>query len=55
MGASDTSIDLIDTATSAYIDMLCLAKTTMIIGSYVSTFTECSWWLGGAKQHIVIL
>jgi len=34
------------------IDLLLLAKTKHIIGTYASTFTEMSWWFGGCKAKI---
>lgn len=36
------------------IDMLILSKNNWMVGSPWSTFTELSWWLGGAKAHIDI-
>jgi hypothetical protein len=39
----------------AFIDMLCLSRSDVLIGSYLSTFTECAWWLGGCRQEVVIL
>jgi hypothetical protein len=35
-------------------DMLILAKCKSLIGTYMSTFTEVAWWLGGAKQEVEI-
>jgi hypothetical protein len=34
------------------IDLLLLAKTKYILGTYVSTFTEMAWWFGGCKANI---
>ena len=39
----------------AFVDMLCLSRTDVLIGTYLSTFTECAWWLGGCRQEVVIL
>ena len=36
------------------IDMLILAKTQNIYASYLSTFSEVSCWLGGAKANVTI-
>ncbi len=36
------------------IDMLILSKNNWMVGSPWSTFTELSWWLGGAKANIDI-
>ena len=38
-----------------FCEMVCLSRGTMLIGSYLSTFTECAWWFGGCKQHVVII
>ena len=35
------------------IDLLLLSKNTTIIGTYFSSFTEVSWWLGGAKAKVI--
>ena len=42
-------------ARRALIEMLLLshAKQTLV-GSYLSTFTECAWWFGGCKQDVVL-
>jgi hypothetical protein len=37
------------------IDMLLLGKTSLIIGSHLSSFVECAWWLGLCKPRVVIL
>lgn len=39
----------------AFTEMLCLSKGIILIGTYLSTFTECAWWFGGARQHVVIV
>jgi len=39
----------------AFVDMLCLSRTDVLIGTHLSTFTECAWWLGGCRQEVVIL
>ena len=44
-----------ETLIAAFVEMLCLSRGVILIGSYISTFTECAWWFGGAKQHVVIL
>src|SRR4029077_11856097 len=41
--------------TRAFSDMICLSKGSLLIGSYLSTFTECAWWFGGCRQHVVIV
>ena len=63
MTASDESAHLSHSAygeddeilVRAFVDMLCLSRTDVLIGSYLSTFTECAWWLGGCRQEVVIL
>ena len=37
------------------IELFLLSKTKHIIGSYLSSFTEMAWWLGGCKAKIEIL
>ena len=37
----------------ALIDLLLLSKNNIIIGTYFSSFTEVSWWLGGAKAKVI--
>lgn len=37
------------------VELFLLSKNSLIIGSYLSTFTEVAWWLGGAKARVVIL
>lgn len=44
-----------EVAIRAFCDMICLSKAEILIGSYLSTFTECAWWFGGCKQHLIIL
>jgi hypothetical protein len=39
----------------AFCDMICLSKTEILLGSYLSTFTECAWWFGNCRQHVVII
>jgi len=41
-------------AFSALVDMLLLSCCKKIIGTYQSTFSECAWWFGGARQLIEI-
>ena len=36
-------------------EMLLLSKNNVILGTYMSTFTEVAWWLGGARASVVIL
>ncbi|MBI2046540.1 hypothetical protein HYT26_00045 [Candidatus Pacearchaeota archaeon] len=39
----------------ALIDLLLLARTKHILGTYLSTFTEIAWWLGGCKAKVEII
>jgi len=39
----------------AFVDMLCLSRGEALIGSYLSTFCECAWWLGGCRQDVAIV
>ena len=35
-------------------ELLLLSKNKVLIGSYISTFTEMAWYFGGAKAKVVI-
>ena len=37
----------------ALIDLLLLSKNKTIIGTYFSSFTEVSWWFGGATAKVI--
>ena len=37
------------------IDMLLLGKSSLIIGSHLSSFVECAWWFGLCQSKIIIL
>jgi len=37
----------------ALIDLLLLSKNKIIIGTYLSTFTEVAWWVGGATAKVI--
>jgi len=39
----------------AFVDMLCLARGSVLIASYLSTFSECAWWLGGCRQEVEVV
>jgi hypothetical protein len=36
------------------IDLLLLARTERLFASYLSTFSEVAWWLGGAKARVTV-
>jgi hypothetical protein len=36
------------------IDMLLLARTRTLYASYLSTFSEAAWWLGGATANVEV-
>lgn len=36
------------------IDMLLLARTRRLYASYLSTFSEAAWWLGGASADVEV-
>jgi hypothetical protein len=36
------------------IDMLLLARTRTLYASYLSTFSEVAWWLGGASANVAV-
>jgi hypothetical protein len=35
-------------------DLLLLARTGTLFASYLSTFSEAAWWLGGAKARVEV-
>jgi hypothetical protein len=39
----------------AFCDMICLSKSEVLLGTYISTFTECAWWFGNCRQHVVVV
>jgi hypothetical protein len=40
--------------TEDLIDMLLLARTERLYASYLSTFSEVAWWLGGTKARVTV-
>jgi hypothetical protein len=36
------------------IDMLLLSRCEELFASYLSTFSETAWWLGGAKAKVAV-
>jgi hypothetical protein len=36
------------------IDMLLLARARELFASYLSTFSEAAWWLGGARARVAV-
>ena len=34
--------------------MLLLARTERLFASYLSTFSEVAWWLGGATARVAV-
>lgn len=40
---------------SSLTELLLLSKNSLLIGSYVSTFSEMAWWFGGCKADVVIV
>lgn len=38
----------------AFVNILLLAECHIIIGTFLSTFTEMAWWFGGCKAQVVI-
>jgi len=39
----------------ALIDLYLLSKCDIILGTFLSTFTEVAWWLGGCKANVCII
>jgi predicted RecB family nuclease len=44
-----------DNMQNALIDMYCFAKSKYIIKSYVSSFADLSWWIGGCRSTLIIV
>ena len=44
----------LDANISAFVDMYILSKCSKIIGTYGSSFTECSWWLSGCQAEMIV-
>jgi len=44
----------VDGAREDLIDMLLLARTRTLYASYLSTFSEVAWWLGGATANVAV-
>jgi hypothetical protein len=40
--------------TEDLIDMLLFARTRTLFASYLSTFSEVAWWLGGTKARVEV-
>lgn len=38
----------------AFVDMLLLSRCSIIIGTFLSTFTEMAWWFGGCNAQVII-
>jgi len=36
------------------IDMLLLSRTKRLFASYLSTFSETAWWLGGTTAEVEV-
>lgn len=50
--ARNSSRQSVDGTTEDLIDMLLLSRTRSLFASYLSTFSEAAWWLGGAKARV---
>jgi hypothetical protein len=44
----------VDGITEDLMDMLLLSRTRRLFASYLSTFSEVAWWLGGAKARVSV-
>lgn len=38
----------------AFVDILLLSKCPIILGTFLSTFTEIAWWIGGCNAQVCI-
>ncbi len=52
--ARDASWQSVDGTAEDLIDMLLLSHTQELFASYLSTFSEAAWWLGGAKARVSV-
>jgi hypothetical protein len=52
--ARDESWQSIEGVTEDFIDMLLLSRTRRLFASYLSTFSETAWWLGGATARVSV-
>ena len=39
---------------SAFLDLIVLSKCNNLILSYLSTFSECAWWIGNCRARVVV-
>tara|TARA_B100000029_G_scaffold428764_1_gene438822 strand:+ start:2228 stop:3115 length:888 start_codon:yes stop_codon:yes gene_type:complete len=44
----------VDGITEDLIDLVLLSKTEQIFASYLSTFSEVAWWMGGARAKVSV-
>ena len=52
--ARDSSQQSVDGIIEDLMDMLLLSRTPRLFASYLSTFSEAAWWLGGAKARVSV-
>ena len=52
--ALNTSYDSVEGISEDLIDMLVLARAPRLFASYLSTFSEAAWWLGGATARVSV-
>ena len=52
--ARDESWQSIEGIREDFIDMLLLSRTRRLFASYLSTFSEAAWWLGGATARVSV-
>jgi len=52
--ARNASYDSVEGISEDLIDMLVLARTSRLFASYLSTFSEAAWWLGGATARVSV-
>ncbi len=52
--ARDASWQSVDGTAEDLIDMLLLSHTHELFASYLSTFSEAAWWLGGAEARVSV-
>ena len=46
--------DDIQLTADAFVELLMLSKCATIIGTYLSSFDEVAWWMGGCQSKVII-
>ena len=46
--------DDIQLTADAFVELVMLSKCATIIGTYLSSFDEVAWWMGGCQSKVII-